>query len=85
MKNEHDIFDEFLILRVKPIYRASVREAAYSVTQTKDRYSRAIKPRVSANWPVSGSLRFTRESDGQRFEIVNRKRGWVCRKVNGAA
>ena len=85
MTNEANIFETFLIESVHPIYRSSVREAAHSVTQTKERYSAITKPKVSSSWPHRGSLRFTRETDGQRFEIVNRKRGWVCRKVKGAA
>ena len=74
-------FEAFLVSKIKPAYRASVREAAHSVTQTRDRYSRIIKPRVSPQWPLRGSLRFTRETDGQRFEIVSERGAWVCRKA----
>ena len=74
-------FEAFLAANVKPVYRASVREAAHSVTQTRDKYSRIIKPRVSPQWPLRGSLRFTRETDGQRFEIVSKRGAWVCRKA----
>ncbi len=86
MKNEDNLFESFLLVSVNPAYRASVREAAHSVTQTKDKYSAITNPTLSdINWPHKGSLRFTRAIDGQRFEVVNRKRGWVCRKVKGAA
>ena len=74
-------FEAFLAANVKPVYRASAREAAHSVTQTRDKYSRIIKPHVSPHWPLRGSLRFTRERDGQCFEIVSKRGAWVCRKA----
>ena len=74
-------FETWLCGNVKPIYRASVREAAHSVTQTRDRFSNIVRPSIAPHWPLRGSLRFTRQTDGQRFEIVNTRRKWICRKV----
>ena len=56
---------------------AMLRHLCYSNTQITTVSALSVDP----EWPARGSIRFTRDADGQRYELVLRNHRWLGRPI----
>ena len=59
---------------IHPVYHDRLREVLAHLGGTFSDF------RVTPEWPFSGSLRFTRNEDSQRFALRNTPKGWRATK-----